>query len=160
MLDEAGFPVDDFPSFSEGLSLRHYKCKEEQRHQVGFPFLFGRAFIEARARSNRSNPRSTDFPSFSEGLSLRQGNTGPHRGTNMDFPSFSEGLSLRPVSRVSLRDSPPHFPSFSEGLSLRLPEAHGYGYVAPYFPSFSEGLSLRCADRQLVARNVQYFFAF
>ena len=49
---EARLPVreidefDDFPSFSEGLSLRHYKCKATKTLRK-FPFLFGGTFIEA-----------------------------------------------------------------------------------------------------------------
>ena len=35
-----------------------------------FPFLFGRAFIEA-IRDVKAHPDKYDFPSFSEGLSLR-----------------------------------------------------------------------------------------
>ena len=46
-----------FPSFSEGLSLRHYICKVERGGKPRFPFLFGRAFIEAlrRRRWRRRN---------------------------------------------------------------------------------------------------------
>ena len=84
-----------------------------------FPFLFGRAFIEA-VSSCWHLMRHTDFPSFSGGLSLRlvvsvSGTLGWG-----DFPSFSGGLSLR---RQVLGQRPEHgdnFPSFSGGLSLRL----------------------------------------
>ena len=61
----------DFPSFSEGLSLRLL-------HSVVF------------AQSTHY------FPSFSEGLSLRRGTLRARQDhRNDDFPSFSEGLSLR-----------------------------------------------------------------
>ena len=39
-----------------------------------FPFLFGRAFIEALG-SSFSSADAPHFPSFSEGLSLRRGHT-------------------------------------------------------------------------------------
>ena len=37
----------NFPSFSEGLSLRLVEISLIVRRQGRFPFLFGRAFIEA-----------------------------------------------------------------------------------------------------------------
>ena len=39
--------VGDFPSFSEGLSLRHGCRGWGGSYDAPFPFLFGRAFIEA-----------------------------------------------------------------------------------------------------------------
>ena len=63
--------LENFPSFSEGLSLRVRKVSVPWRH-------------------------SWDFPSFSEGLSLRDNRKCPHpRIRHRNFPSFSEGLSLR-----------------------------------------------------------------
>ena len=60
----------DFPSFSEGLSLRRNPRQAVGFHRVEFPFLFGGTFIEAVW-----NPVAAiigvNFPSFSEGLSLR-----------------------------------------------------------------------------------------
>ena len=41
----------DFPSFSEGLSLRQRKPPVPPPTEGGFPFLFGRAFIEAVKRA-------------------------------------------------------------------------------------------------------------
>ena len=67
----------DFPSFSEGLSLR----------------VVPRIEICAL--------RGINFPSFSEGLSLREGIPGFPKSPVHDFPSFSEGLSLR-VARVGV----------------------------------------------------------
>ena len=50
----------DFPSFSEGLSLRvsdgDFSCGE-----VGFPFLFGGTFIEGISRTTVSTKRAK-FP--------------------------------------------------------------------------------------------------
>ena len=87
----------DFPSFSEGLSLRRAKREEAREEAQRFPFLFGRAFIEA-PRQPRPDSRGENFPSFSEGLSLRLPCGMALRALLMDFPSFSEGLSLRPRS--------------------------------------------------------------
>ena len=84
----------DFPSFSEGLSLRHHVGVICISQHLTFPFLFGRAFIEARF--------GVIVQSF-----------------DLDFPSFSEGLSLRPLMSFTLGALPSNFPSFSEGLSLR-----------------------------------------
>ena len=64
-------------------------------HLPAFPFLFGRAFIEARRPLPWLRPRRRHFPSFLEGLSLRQI---PHilrARTTGNFPSFLEGFSLR-----------------------------------------------------------------
>ena len=40
--------VLDFPSFSEGLSLRLKSIRQRLEMDAGFPFLFGGTFIEAR----------------------------------------------------------------------------------------------------------------
>ena len=45
-------PVWNFPSFSEGLSLRPYGGIYTIHREAGFPFLFGGTFIEA----NRCEP--------------------------------------------------------------------------------------------------------
>ena len=59
----------DFPSFSEGLSLRGPRGR--QLHPMPpFPFLFGGTFIEGFS-PNLFSEFSRNFPSFSEGLSLR-----------------------------------------------------------------------------------------
>ena len=60
----------DFPSFSEGLSLR--LTAESREYAI-----------------------TCDFPSFSEGLSLRLANDSGMDIPDCHFPSFSEGLSLR-----------------------------------------------------------------
>ena len=59
-----------FPSFSEGLSLR---LPSALRHamKMNFPFLFGGTFIEAAINTAFPAVKSYNFPSFSEGLSLR-----------------------------------------------------------------------------------------
>ena len=60
-----------FPSFSEGLSLRLKLGDTAMLSARGFPFLFGRAFIEAPGIAQRCQREGPYFPSFSEGLSLR-----------------------------------------------------------------------------------------
>ena len=107
-----------FPSFSEGLSLRPPRSKCSPAATPPFPFLFGRAFIEAVCRR-------------------------VSRRCYLHFPSFSEGLSLRLRRHHPPSPQRPHFPSFSEGLSLRLCGSGGMSECLSYFPSFSEGLSLR-----------------
>ena len=109
---------------------------------LSFPFLFGRAFIEAAAARSPARTITPDFPSFSEGLSLRRPLPRVH-DSRWHFPSFLEGLSLRPtlVTRTSV--TAPDFPSFWEGLSLRHRTWHLLPLIRRNFPSFSEGLSLR-----------------
>ena len=53
----------NFPSFSEGLSLRLVEISLIVRRQGRFPFLFGRAFIEAfRLLSFRVHCPTVTFP--------------------------------------------------------------------------------------------------
>ena len=44
----------DFPSFSEGLSLRRLHSFGNRAENVAFPFLFGGAFIEGHKGSFES----------------------------------------------------------------------------------------------------------
>ena len=70
---------------------------EEQAGQGAherFPFLLGRAFIEAGGLLDQERA-ALDFPSFWEGLSLRLGTGGDVVETVLNFPFFWEGLSLR-----------------------------------------------------------------
>ena len=90
----------NFPSFSEGLSLRAYFVIWVTVKIALFPFLFGGTFIEGPRSRQRTLITGPYFPSFSEGLSLRgQRRPGRRMGTR-NFPSFSEGLSLRAVGVV------------------------------------------------------------
>ena len=115
----------------------------EETTTPAFPFLFGRAFIEASTRANPSGIGAAYFPSFSEGLSLRPvrgswsvsarppfpflfGRAFIEAGSDLlgflvrnNFPSFSEGLSLRRWILCLRQRYRTDFPSFSEGLSLR-----------------------------------------
>ena len=61
-----------FPSFSEGLSLRANRTHHQNQYENGFPFLFGGTFIEG-VPPLLSLLMQKHFPSFSEGLSLRGG---------------------------------------------------------------------------------------
>ena len=88
----------DFPSFSEGLSLRRRNQKALREGEL-FPFLFGGTFIEATATKEEATVEAT-FPSFSEGLSLRRNAAEWRDAWVARFPSFSEGLSLRPPAKT------------------------------------------------------------
>ena len=91
----------NFPSFSEGLSLRDPLHDHQGHGGAPFPFLFGGTFIEGET-SKMFSSRSSLFPFLFGG-------------------TFIEGLLSQPMERQSAR----HFPSFSEGLSLRgLPLAY------------------------------------
>ena len=46
-MDLFGGTPSDFPSFSEGLSLRPHSARAVCGAQFTFPFLFGGTFIEA-----------------------------------------------------------------------------------------------------------------
>ena len=61
----------DFPSFSEGLSLRSGRYAMPDSDMSEFPFLFGGTFIEECPNKRRVDNGRLHFPSFSEGLSLR-----------------------------------------------------------------------------------------
>ena len=135
----------NFPSFSEGLSLRLNTIWRLLPGVILFPFLFGRAFIEACTRrgipvrvltfpflfgrafieavsgNTKAEERDGHFPSFSEGLSLRH--SGLRFATyrvNWKFPFlFGRAFIEAPQPPSWTGSSPSHFPSFSEGLSLR-----------------------------------------
>ena len=111
---------ENFPSFSEGLSLRVFLELLEPTARAEFPFLFGGTFIEGR-HSTSSFLFSTTFP-FLFGGTFIEGTAGVGCVTALPiyFPSFSEGLSLRGTDQSRLQTDQSHFPSFSEGLSLRV----------------------------------------
>ena len=140
MLTVHKLTAGDFPSFLEGLSLRRRYPLLPVHLDSRFPFLFGRAFIEAPSQEARYDSPQVHFPSFLEGLSLRRtslnssvgrlifpflfgrafieaGTSGFRGGCRGYFPSFLEGLSLRreDMERLAVHDA--HFPSFLEGLS-------------------------------------------
>ena len=61
-----GWHVQDtpknFPSFSEGLSLRDCRLARPAGHVGGFPFLFGGTFIEGQQCMQRVPAPSRPFP--------------------------------------------------------------------------------------------------
>ena len=88
--------AENFPSFSEGLSLRRKTATGGDWSLYKFPFLFGGTFIEAwRGRVLRRLLRH--FPSFSEGLSLRR-NECQHRGKSPAFPFLFGGTFIEAFS--------------------------------------------------------------
>ena len=135
--------LDNFPSFSEGLSLRRVSLTLRTRPQhANFP-SFSEGLSLRQTVENIIDDLIKDFPSFSEGLSLRPILRRTPQPQHLHFPSFSEGLSLRPWQPAPSRANGRNFPSFSEGLSLRQYRTLRSDSEWEYFPSFSEGLSLR-----------------
>ena len=138
-------PTRNFPSFSEGLSLRLFTGFALKQLLLEFPFLFGGTFIEAR-EDGSFTLMALDFPSFSEGLSLRRCDLAKASGHSFRFPFLFEGTFIEAGCLVQVWIFlGVYFPSFSEGLSLR---HFGFGILGRGwhdFPSFSEGLSLRPA---------------
>ena len=84
----------DFPSFSEGLSLRRHHAVVFALVGSGFPFLFGRAFIEAVHVTDAFATAEPDFPSFSEGLSLRHTGSGGAVHPRVRFPFLFGGAFI------------------------------------------------------------------
>ena len=128
--------VRDFPSFSEGLSLR------------------AASFNTQRAAAERN------FPSFSEGLSLRVTSTERIQGDGADFPSFSEGLSLRTHPHHSTPSGVLTFPFLFGGTFIEGPYTSCPRNLHQHFPSFSEGLSLRAKSRSVDANLPMPKFPF
>ena len=176
--------LKNFPSFSEGLSLRpapepiidpalstfpflfggtFIEAPNKHPHPKDtppFPFLFGGTFIEALFYSTCAL-ESKNFPSFSEGLSLRR-LLGWVRGVGEaeNFPSFSEGLSLRQILTTSLLFGSPVFPFLFGGTFIEAQTLDKFGDASLHFPSFSEGLSLRLwwfARPQIMERDFPSF---
>ena len=92
-------PGTNFPSFSEGLSLRA-DLLFGAAGRLQFPFLFGGTFIEGKIRG--CSPCGCKFPFLFGGTFIEGPTGGEATHPVRDFPSFSEGLSLR-VSRQKLR---------------------------------------------------------
>ena len=92
----------DFPSFSEGLSLR-VQVGSLATHSIRFPFLFGGTFIEGRLQSARQL-RHKPFPFLFGGTFIEGGGVISTAVSAFgNFPSFSEGLSLRACLGLSVR---------------------------------------------------------
>ena len=134
--------TQDFPSFSEGLSLRDLG-EVDVNSGVVFPFLFGGTFIEGQGqpRGHRRRPPfpflfggtfiegankleaahiSNVFPflfggTFIEGNLSRKG-----RALKFAFPFLFGGTFIEGFQELQVQCFPyRNFPSFSEGLSLR-----------------------------------------
>ena len=108
----------DFPSFWEGLSLRLMSRRSKPAARFPFPFLFGRAIIEAGS-GPRSSARREYFPSFFGGAFIEASDQHhePHQ-----LPSFPFLLGRAFIEAWLPRAyliRAPDFPSFWEGLSLR-----------------------------------------
>ena len=78
-----------------------------------FPFLFGRAFIEADVDKNVVKPYMLPFP-FLFGRAFIEASRNVHRQIHRrNFPSFSEGLSLRDHVGIIRIAHDLNFPTFS-----------------------------------------------
>ena len=98
-------PPSYFPSFSEGLSLRHLPTYLSHSQAHEFPFLFGGTFIEAKT-SWRKRPTNAKFPFLFGGTFIEaKVLIFLAAGLGLYFPSFSEGLSLRQSVRDALGGS-------------------------------------------------------
>ena len=114
-----GAPKPDFPSFSEGLSLRAHEHTDNTGRCGRFPFLFGGTFIEGDGLHAGRLSHANNFPSFSEGLSLRV-RFAEHALTSQRRFPFLFGGTFIEARIVKVQEvSSGYFPSFSEGLSLR-----------------------------------------
>ena len=82
-----------------------------------FPFLLGRAFIEAQVGVVKEVERS-HFPSFLEGLSLRRRSEALVRKILSDFLSYLEGLSLRGRDTLGLKEARLRFPLLFVGAFI------------------------------------------
>ena len=134
----------DFPSFSEGLSLRDDFLQRVAAGLSEFPFLFGGTFIEGLSRTCHQSP-CRYFPSFSEGLSLR-GATRHEKKNPPAFPflfggTFIEGGVISSPCRCGRI-----FPFLFGGTFIEGPKNTGFRASSRHFPSFSEGLSLRAGQ--------------
>ena len=110
--------TDNFPSFSEGLSLRDYKCKATKTLRE-FPFLFGGTFIEGSS-ARRLYAAPSRFPFLFGGTFIEGYILFTQRGSRgVEFPFLFGGTFIEgwQITRAPAKSS--NFPSFSEGLSLR-----------------------------------------
>ena len=95
MLDTAIRKTDEFPFlFGRAFIEAHRRRRSSQNPLPGFPFLFGRAFIEAPSSWHVLKP-STQFPFLFGRAFIEATNHSFYTPGSLDFPSFSEGLSLR-----------------------------------------------------------------
>ena len=133
----------DFPSFSEGLSLRLETDFNRTYKAANFPSFSEGLSLRRMSMPTASVTLETDFPSFSEGLSLRRTYQEDYRRRPAGFPFLFGGTFIEAILKKRLGLHHKNFPSFSEGLSLRRRRCGRNTASPPNFPSFSEGLSLR-----------------
>ena len=115
-----------FPSFSEGLSLRVRFAEHALTSQRRFPFLFGGTFIEALCTCRSRSPNHPHFPSFFGRAFIEAGGTSLSKPLKRDFPSFWEGLSLRRPSQPLPNRQSHQFP-FLLGRAFIEASRHGGG---------------------------------
>ena len=94
----------NFPSFSEGLSLREWRRVGAASVGFPFPFLFGGTFIEG-PENKFFRGFFREFPFLFGGTFIEGSLTTRELVRNLDFPSFSEGLSLRVCGPVRHEES-------------------------------------------------------
>ena len=114
----------DFPSFSEGLSLRERDGRWLVSKVDSFPFLFGGTFIEG-ALILASCQDAPEFPFLFGGTFIEGCSIWSETKDGVTFPflfggTFIEGACFSGLGAAAVMN----FPSFSEGLSLRVAENH------------------------------------
>ena len=126
-----------FPSFSEGLSLRHEAGVVSAVVEFGFPFLFGGTFIEAGNNWGYLEPEVRRFPFLFGGTFIEAGKVRLLKVFGRAFPFLFGGTFIEAKVLIFL----------AAGLGL-------------YFPSFSEGLSLRQSVRDALGGSDAFPFLF
>ena len=121
---EKPLPYTNFPSFSEGLSLREHQQHSVLLSVLGFPFLFGGTFIEG-ALILASCQDAPEFPFLFGGTFIEGCSIWSETKDGVTFPflfggTFIEGACFSGLGAAAVMN----FPSFSEGLSLRVAEHH------------------------------------
>ena len=109
--------VIDFPSFSEGLSLRN-AAGIRKDPPTQFPFLFGGTFIED-VQIGLVGIGRNEFPFLFGGTFIED--EWPQKFMNIieKFPFLFGGTFIEDSNVEDVRTNRTNFPSFSEGLSLR-----------------------------------------
>lgn len=92
--------ASDFPSFPEGLSSRRGDWRRAINGRVEFPFLFGRAFIEARRKPAASEKLSTiSLPLWRAFIEAGLASALPHALESFSF--LFGGAFIEAVTRFS-----------------------------------------------------------
>ena len=146
MLTVHKLTAGDFPSFLEGLSLRRRYPLLPVHLDSRFPFLFGRAFIEAREHL-RHDRVPLRFPFLFGRAFIEAHQTHWVQEVWQIFPFLLEGVSLRPVASAEFVDGHHRFPCFFVGTFIEALSPHPPRQPPQDFPSFLDGLSLRLGNR-------------